>query len=360
MPNGHRRRPDTLELEVLRAPAASSKAAQLQLRPTTSTTLATNNKQNDSVEQDQQASTCPEAALTQVCPQTKNHKQSHWLKLAALFSRTPKRRENANITTITASSDADTSATLAMPETSTIDNSAATILTLSPQNAEECVPDVATVILRQQSSIKRRSRKSHSDSLYSLATLAQTGEVQLHSRDSCSQFKEKETGTETGAAVTIRIYEDSKAKDKTPLTNEPLRSVDNADEIADALPPESKSGLRANLMSFLSKFAIWKTDSCRHGRKKPSLRSKHTTPSSYSAAGPSSSLDGRKSVNISCDFEQFPGENNEEKISRLSNVKEEGMRRLSQIRRRRSSYYFSGTFCSSLSFPTPDSSFSRL
>ncbi|XP_061400062.1 probable phospholipid-transporting ATPase IM isoform X2 [Musca vetustissima] len=95
-------------------------------------------------------------------------------------------------------------------------------------------------------------------------------------------------------------------------------------------------------MSFLSKFGIWKNSNCRPPRKRSSLRSKHTTPSGYSATGPSGSLAGRKSVTLSCDFEQFPNaDNGDEKAGRLANAKEIGKRRLSQMRRRRSSYYFS-------------------
>uniref|UniRef100_A0A1I8PSV1 Phospholipid-transporting ATPase n=1 Tax=Stomoxys calcitrans TaxID=35570 RepID=A0A1I8PSV1_STOCA len=349
MPNGNKRRPDTLELEVLRAPASEYPADTEQGRPPASNKP----RRYAHVDNEPPPSTFPKSApLTR--PAQPPHPPAYrsaegrprrWYHFGGMFSR-----KASTTTTSTANVEAAT-ATLAKPEPSTIDNSTATILTLSPHNVDnDNLPDVAAVLPRQhQDSFKRRSRKSRSESLYSLATLAQTGEIQLHSRsNSCIRFKDKEAeaeaDTEAVAAAAALMYGENGAemKDKTLLTS--CRVVvpgDSVDEITDNPVPEAKSGLRASLMSFLGRFGIWKNSNCRPPRKRSSLQSKHTTPSGYSATEVGSSIKTRKSVNLSCDFEQFAADNSEEKPGRLANAKEIGKRRLSQIKRRRSSYYFS-------------------
>ncbi|KAM7346678.1 ATPase phospholipid transporting 8B isoform 3-T3 [Cochliomyia hominivorax] len=356
MPNGNKRRPDTLELEVLRAPTSANTERRYE---TISDTERLRNR-------------CPETSLTplQTHSQTerslglRNERErrsisstittprERWYHFASLFSR---RSRDVNTTTSTltttfanTTADVGTTATLARPEPSTIDNSTTTILTLSPQNndnendAEENIPDVAAVLSRKNS--KRRSRnKSQSGSLYSLATLAQTGEIQLHSR--------LDKDPETEALASSLLKRKVEAKDKIILT-----SVAASDEsgqqtqieledvvTADGLNSSSKSGLRASLMSYLSKLAVWKNSNCRGQHKRTTRSKQFPTPSGGYSTGPSSSLGPRKSVNISTDFEQFPAaENTDDKLSeRIANAKEMGIRRLSQIRRRRSSYYFS-------------------
>ncbi|XP_058977672.1 probable phospholipid-transporting ATPase IM isoform X2 [Musca domestica] len=360
MPNGNKRRPDTLELEVLRAQTPARQTSRTQSPVPQRPAASTKPRRYASVDNEQQqprattataATTAPTSQPPSTFPNSTpltsvDSRSRRWYHFGGMFSRNAA-SNTATTTTSTANLEAAT-ATLAKPEPSTIDNSTATILTLSPHNADDNLPDVAAVQPRQQQqqqhqgSFKRRSHKSRSGSLYSLATLAQTGEVQLHSRsNSCNKFKDKEAELEAEAAL---MYDDqvAKAKEKTLLTSQPP-SFDNVDEITDTIGPETKSGLRANLMSFLSKLGIWKNSNCRPPRKRSSLRSKHTTPSGYSATGASSSLTGRKSVTLSCEFEQFPaGDNGDEKTAgRLANAKELGKRRLSQMRRRRSSYYFS-------------------
>ncbi|XP_013108075.2 probable phospholipid-transporting ATPase IM isoform X3 [Stomoxys calcitrans] len=349
MPNGNKRRPDTLELEVLRAPASEYPADTEQGRPPASNKP----RRYAHVDNEPPPSTFPKSApLTR--PAQPPHPPAYrsaegrprrWYHFGGMFSR-----KASTTTTSTANVEAAT-ATLAKPEPSTIDNSTATILTLSPHNVDnDNLPDVAAVLPRQhQDSFKRRSRKSRSESLYSLATLAQTGEIQLHSRsNSCIRFKDKEAeaeaDTEAVAAAAALMYGENgpEMKDKTLLTS--CRVVvpgDSVDEITDNPVPEAKSGLRASLMSFLGRFGIWKNSNCRPPRKRSSLQSKHTTPSGYSATEVGSSIKTRKSVNLSCDFEQFAADHSEEKSGRLANAKEIGKRRLSQIKRRRSSYYFS-------------------
>ncbi|XP_075154288.1 ATPase phospholipid transporting 8B isoform X2 [Haematobia irritans] len=367
MPNGNKRRPDTLELEVLRAPATENNTGideqtdEQRHQPLTSAT-----RRYASVDNEPPPSTFPKtAALTRpsssLTPTTRRPpsyqsveaRPRRWYHFGGMFSR---KATTTTTTTSTANLEA-TTATLAKPEPSTIDNSTATILTLSPHNAngggdDNNLPDVAAVLPRQrEDSFKRKSRKSRSESLYSLATLAQTGEIQLHSRsNSCIRFKDKEAEAEleTEAAATALMFSENGADMKEKILLTSCRGTaaptthDSVDEITDNPGPEPKSGLRANLLSFLGRFGIWKNSNCRPPRKRSSLQSKHTTPSAYSAAGLSSSgLTARKSVNLSCDFEQFPADNSEEKPGRLANAKEIGKRRLSQIRRRRSSYYFS-------------------
>lgn len=368
MPNGNKRRPDTLELEVLRASTPARQTSRTQSPVPQRPAASTKPRRYASVDNEQQqprattataATTAPTSQPPSTFPNSTpltsvDSRSRRWYHFGGMFSRNAA-SNTATTTTSTANLEAAT-ATLAKPEPSTIDNSTATILTLSPHNADDNLPDVAAVQPRQQQqqqpqqhqgSFKRRSHKSRSGSLYSLATLAQTGEVQLHSRsNSCNKFKDKEAELEAEAAL---MYDEqvAKAKEKTLLTSScQPPSFDNVDEITDTIGPETKSGLRANLMSFLSKLGIWKNSNCRPPRKRSSLRSKHTTPSGYSATGASSSLTGRKSVTLSCEFEQFPaGDTGDEKTTgRLANAKELGKRRLSQMRRRRSSYYFSGIY----------------
>ncbi|XP_073834167.1 ATPase phospholipid transporting 8B isoform X2 [Musca autumnalis] len=371
MPNGNKRRPDTLELEVLRAPTPAPRQTSRTQSPVPQRPAkSTKPRRYASVDNEQPTSaatttatatsapaTQPPATFPKTTPLTSVDTRSRrWYNFGGMFSRNAAANNTTTTaTTSTANLEAAT-ATLAKPEPSTIDNSTATILTLSPHNAgDDNLPDVAAVQPRHQQqqqqnqqqhqgSFKRRSHKSRSGSLYSLATLAQTGEVQLHSRsNSCHKFKDKEAELEAEAALMYDEHGGGKVKDKTLLTSScQPPSFDNVEEIVDNISPENKSGLRANLMSFLSKFGIWKNSNCRPPRKRSSLRSKHTTPSAYCAAGPGGSLAGRKSVTLSCEFEQFPAtDNSDEKTGRLTNAKEIGKRRLSQMRRRRSSYYFS-------------------
>lgn len=369
MPNGNKRRPDTLELEVLREP----KSLNTERRYDTTDTTHLHN-------------TCPETSLTPLQTQhlqtsgrslsSRNESRSsivkeHWYNFGGLFA---KRSRNVNTTTEAATAKtttttttfatttattegSGTTATLARPEPSTIDNSTTTILTLSPQandnDDQENLPDVAAVLPRKNSKKRWSRNKSQSGSLYSLATLAQTGEIQLHSR------LEKDPEAECLSSSLIKRKSETKDKDKILLTSvaasdvsavtggEGVQTQIDMDDVvtADGLNSSSKSGLRANLMSYLSKLAIWKNSNCR-GHKTRTTRSKQfPTPSGGYSTGPGSSLGPRKSVNISTDFEQFPAADNnaDDKLSdRLANAKEMGIRRLSQIRRRRSSYYFSG------------------
>ncbi|XP_065363251.1 probable phospholipid-transporting ATPase IM isoform X3 [Calliphora vicina] len=343
MPNGNKRRPDTLELEVLRAPTPAE-------------------RRYETTDSDRLRTRCPETSLTPL--QTHSHAErslsirierrpttprERWYHFSSLF---PRRSRDVNTTTFaTTTADVGTTATLARPEPSTIDNSTTTILTLSPQNNEnqenqENLPDVAAVLPRKNS--KRRSRnKSQSGSLYSLATLAQTGEIQLHSRNN-SVKKFKEIDPESDALASSLIKRKVESKEKILLTSvaaeEAAQTQIELDEVtADGLNSSAKSGLRASLMSYLSKLAVWKNSNCRRQSKRSTRSKQFPTPSGGYSTGPSSSLGPRKSVNISTDFEQFPAaENTDDKLSdRLANAKEMGLRRLSQIRRRRSSYYFS-------------------
>ncbi|XP_037822738.1 phospholipid-transporting ATPase ID isoform X2 [Lucilia sericata] len=337
MPNGNKRRPDTLELEVLRA-----------------ATPANAEQRYETTDSERLRNTCPETSLTPLQIHSQNERslrserrlttpRERWFHFSSLFARRSRDGNTTTTTTTFATSTADvgTTATLARPEPSTIDNSTTTILTLSPQNNDqENLPDVAAVLPRKNS--KRRSRnRSQSGSLYSLATLAQTGEIQLHSRN------EKDPEAEALGSSLLKRKIDS--KDKILLTSmaadESAQTQIESEEVtAEGLNNSSKSGLRASLMSYLSKFTVWKNSNCR-GQSKRSSRSKHFPKSSGGVynTGPSSSLGPRKSVNISTDFEQFPAaDNTDEKLGdRFVNAKEMGIRRLSQIRRRRSSYYFS-------------------
>ncbi|XP_046801565.1 phospholipid-transporting ATPase ID isoform X1 [Lucilia cuprina] len=336
MPNGNKRRPDTLELEVLR----TAKPANAEQR-------------YETTDSDRLRNTCPETSLTPLQVHSQNERsirserrlttpRERWFHFSSLFARRSRDVNTITTTTFaTSTADVGTTATLARPEPSTIDNSTTTILTLSPQNNDpENLPDVAAVLPRKNS--KRRSRnRSQSGSLYSLATLAQTGEIQLHSRN------EKDPEAEALGSSLLKRNIDS--KDKILLTSmaadETAQTQIELEEItADGLNNSSKSGLRASLMSYLSKFNIWKNSNCRDQSKRSSRSKQLTTPSGvvYNT-GPSSSLGPRKSVNISTDFEQFPAaDNTDDKVSdRFVNAKEMGIRRLSQIRRRRSSYYFS-------------------
>lgn len=347
MPNGNKRRPDTLELEVLRAP-----------KP------ATTEQRYETSDSERLRTTCPEASLTPLQASTRTERplnirnerrpiasKERWFHFSSLFAR---RSGDGNTTTTIATTTANVSATatLARPEPSTIDNSTTTILTLSPQNNDqENLPDVAAVLPRKNS--KRRSRtKSQSGSLYSLATLAQTGEIQLHSRkNSLKQSKERNSEAEALASSLLKRKVES--KDKILLTSAAgdgsldggtQTQIELEEVMADGLNTSSKSGLRASLMSYLSKFTIWKNSNCRRQSQRSTRSKQFPTPSGGLSTGPSSSLSPRKSVHINTDFEQFPAaENTDDKLGdRLANAKEMGMRRLSQIRRRRSSYYFSG------------------
>ncbi|KAI8128152.1 Phospholipid-transporting ATPase ID [Lucilia cuprina] len=307
----------------------------------------------ETTDSDRLRNTCPETSLTPLQVHSQNERsirserrlttpRERWFHFSSLFARRSRDVNTITTTTFaTSTADVGTTATLARPEPSTIDNSTTTILTLSPQNNDpENLPDVAAVLPRKNS--KRRSRnRSQSGSLYSLATLAQTGEIQLHSRN------EKDPDAEALGSSLLKRNIDS--KDKILLTSmaadETAQTQIELEEItADGLNNSSKSGLRASLMSYLSKFNIWKNSNCRDQSKRSSRSKQLTTPSGvvYNT-GPSSSLGPRKSVNISTDFEQFPAaDNTDDKVSdRFVNAKEMGIRRLSQIRRRRSSYYFS-------------------
>lgn len=339
-----------MELEVLRAPAS-----------------ANTEREYESNAGERLRSTCPETTLTPLQAPSQAERsgfnlrnasrsitpKERWYHLSTLFARKSKDVVNTattNTTTFaTTTAAAGTMATLARPEPSTIDNSTTTILTLSPlNNDQENLPDVAAVLPRRNS--KRRSRnRSQSGSLYSLATLAQTGEVQLHARnDSLKKFKDRDSEAEVLASSLSKRKLES--KDKVLLTSADgdasgqATQIESADVTADGLNSSAKSGLRASLMTYLSKLAIWKNSNCRRQNKRSTRSKQFPTPSGGSNTGPSSSLSPRKSVNISTDFEQFPAADNiDDKLNdRLVNAKEMGIRRLSQIRRRRSSYYFSG------------------
>ena len=320
MPNGNKRRPDTLELEVLRATAtatATSSAAAAAANTTATLQQSVNGERR--YDRDDSAgrlrARCPETALTPLQKRSRQERRpstprERWFHFGQLFARRRSQLNGHNniITTTTtatatttttrnsttfATTTADlglTSATLARPEPSTIDNSTTTILTLSPQTNDDSIttaaaaasttvpatttdnlPDVAAVLPRKNS--KRRSRsKSQSDSLYSLATLAQTGEVQLHTRnDSVKRFRDKDTTTnlDGDTSASSLLKRKVEAKDKVLLTSmageavsiEPQTQID-LDELADGLNNPTKSGFRAHLKSYLNKLAIWKNSHC--------------------------------------------------------------------------------------------------
>ncbi|XP_036318105.1 phospholipid-transporting ATPase ID isoform X3 [Rhagoletis pomonella] len=400
MPNGNRKRPDTLELEVLGArqvessddeecavtarvlPKSHQKHYQLQPEQ------EKHSPKPQSFNADKLESTSDDNARSSVSsPQPQLHTQSkasqktrphRWFHL-----RRRPRAAPADTTELTHLPACEISATntgttntatasLAKPETPVIANSTTTITTTLPTSVT--IPDVAAVLPRHDS--KKRRTRTQTDSLYSLATLAQTNEMQRahqHSEPnvsraltsstgdhlpwSCSMANANSTQEEAEAAIysnddTVTIQQATRAfhelggREHILLTSELATSAEEV--IEGVMQPPTKS-FKAWLMSVLGKLSGWKRRECVRRRS----RSTHTAmdtaaadDAAFGGNGGAESLGEHKSLNASGDLEALSATTNTVNGAGggngiFANTKDKGIRRLSQMRRRRSSYYFS-------------------
>ncbi|KAL9879573.1 ATPase phospholipid transporting 8B isoform 10-T11 [Glossina fuscipes fuscipes] len=354
MPLGNKRRPDTLELEVLRGPTVSHHDTQeddlcYQTKKIRKKSAISKPKDSsDNTLQPLRSDNHAEASAGR--QQRWFHFGSNRLCRRRSLVITSDNTEEDNVAGDINTASLGASATLAKPEPTTIANSTTTILTTSPPSQDnQTIPDVAAVLPRSNSKKRRRS-KAHSESLYSLATLAQTGEIQLHARSQPQiklndvPFWSSDDGKQTnlpGATTTNATVQIVDTRDQVLLTSaeRPLPLDRENDDNYDPSTVIPKPGLKANFMSFLGKLTLWKNNNCHHTHKHVT-RAQQSTLSSYSTAA-STSVGTRKSLNPNLGFESFPNETADDRLSSAPEAKPKGMRRLSQIRRRRSSYYFS-------------------
>ncbi|XP_011191046.2 phospholipid-transporting ATPase ID isoform X2 [Zeugodacus cucurbitae] len=377
MPIGNRKRPDTLELEVLGARQAESSdnedcgvtACVLPRAHHQSYQLQADQKEPASKAQYFQAAKhCisdsgakPSSTLQQklYSPSRSAEKRRHsWFHLRRKPRPAPTTIAVCDSSTERTAPTNTVPANLAKPETTAACSPTTAISKTLPQS--QTVPDVAAVFTRRDSK-KRRSR-TQTDSLYSLATLAQSGEIrqQKHAEankaeahanttitpapwsNSGKQINEPLTGMKaaiylsenTDAPHQTSAFIDRGVRDHMLLTSE-LASVEDG---VDGAMPAPVSGFRARLLSVLGKLPGWKRSDCmrRRSRTTAAATAAMANDGSLGANAETESISGCKSQKPNTEFEQFsmsPGVNGA--------GSDNGVRRLSQLRRRRSSYYFS-------------------
>ncbi|XP_053948290.1 phospholipid-transporting ATPase ID isoform X1 [Anastrepha ludens] len=393
MPSGTRKRPDTLELEVLGArqvessedeecgittrvlPKSHQKHYQLQPEQRKQAPKPQSSKaaKSQCISDGNEKSSPPLQEQHHIQP-ISTHKTRHgWFHLRrkplaapaenVVLSQLPVREISAKgIGTVNTAT-----ATLGKPETSAHANATTTSTTTLPTSLT--IPNVAAVLPRSDSK-KRRSR-TQTDSLYSLATLAQTGEIQAqpHSEPQvpraigksesdhlpwscCTEqsnvaHKEAESkiylNDKTITPQTTHAFRERSAPEHMLLTPE----LASAEDVADGALPPPVHGFQARLKSVFGNLSSWKSNECVRRRSRSTRSTINATTTGEGALGGNGGaegISGLKGLSVSADFEQFSttavngaGSGN----SVFASAKDMGVRRLSQMRRRRSSYYFS-------------------
>ncbi|XP_067642214.1 phospholipid-transporting ATPase ID isoform X3 [Eurosta solidaginis] len=386
MPSGNKKRPDTLELEVLGAhnvdtfnddnecsgvnayalPKTQRNHNKLHLeeekraiKPQTSKAAKTFNLMSDGAEVS--SSAAQQKTHTEHAPKEKTRRRwfhlRHKPRSGSVEASVPEQTATTcilNSTTI-ANETNTASPTLAKPETTAIANSTTTIITSLPTSLT--LPDVAAVLPRQDT--KKRRSHTQTGSLYSLANLSQTADTQSqpHSapnvpnavvkeqRFALKQSDAKNYAYQNAAPLQItQTFRERGSREHTLLTSELASGVDEIK--GDVATPPPLSNFRTRLMSFLDRLSGSKRDEYR----RRCARSTHSPIDDVATATSTQANDNilrrnagedsagePKSLNISTEFQQY---------STTSTVngaggKDRGVRRLSQRRRRRSSYYFS-------------------
>ncbi|XP_012160647.1 phospholipid-transporting ATPase ID isoform X2 [Ceratitis capitata] len=372
MLSGNRKRPDTLELEVLGARQAES--SDNEDYALTAHVLPQKAHHKNAKHQHQKSTSKPQtakAAKTQCISDgdgtEKSSSTQHLTSCTRSFtSESPQRhrwfhlrrkprdvpaeaallaQQNAGDISITNTAPT----TLAKPEITGIVNTTTTNSTTL--HTSLTIPDVAAVLTRHDSQ-KRRSR-TQTDSLYSLATLAQSSEIRVQQRFESTvpgALVNKANATEK-EATTLYTNENSEAiahttkefrehhsavREHMLLTNE----LASAEDVADGAVPPSAPGFQAKLLTVLGYLPGWKKKACTSRRSRAkhpagvAIGSVSTNDGSLDGNGGGESISGHKSLNASADFEHFSSTTG-------VNGADRGVRRLSQMRRRRSSYYFS-------------------
>ncbi|XP_039961367.1 phospholipid-transporting ATPase ID isoform X6 [Bactrocera tryoni] len=377
MPSGNRKRPDTLELEVLGG--RQTESSDNEDCGVTARVLPRSHHHNYQLQTEQK----DQAPKSQYFHAAKSHYVSDSVeKPSSTFQQTPYspsqpvekhhrkwfhlRRKPRPAPSAKAACDGNNELTahtntvppkLVEPKTAAVANTTTTMCTSLPTS--QTIPDVAAVLMRRNSK-KRRSR-TQTDSLYSLATLAQSGEIcqQQNSEPNVpdsvanttiapepwSKSREKaDTQADMKTAILLNekndaslptsAYIDQELRDHMLLTSE-LTSVEEGVDGAMSAPV---SGFQVRFLSILGKLPGWKRSECvgRRSRTTAATKVLMANDGSLDVNDEAESLSDHKKQKLNAGFEQFS-------MSPVENGagSDKGVRRLSQMRRRRSSYYFS-------------------
>lgn len=375
MPSGNRKRPDTLELEVLgtrQAESSDNEDCGVTVRVLSRTHHQTYQLQTEQKEQTSKPHYYHPTKMQCISDSVEKPSSSLQQKLYSASVPVEKhrhrwfhlRRKPHPASSILAA--CDNSSDLTAPtDPTTIANATTTICTSLP--ASQTIPNVAAVLTKRDS--KKRRSCTHTDSLYSLVTLAQSGEIrqQQHSEPNVpdalantaispvlwanSGEKAKDPQAEMKADICMNANNDAPPQTSAfldrgvrdhMLLNSELASVEKGVDGATSAPVSSFQG---RFLSILGRLPVWKRSEC--------MRRQSRTTAAATAATAAMTNDGLLGVNdeaesiggkynnknreLNADFEQFS-------MSPIVNGAggDKSLRRLSQIRRRRSSYYFSG------------------
>ncbi|XP_029405747.2 phospholipid-transporting ATPase ID isoform X2 [Bactrocera dorsalis] len=377
MPSGNRKRPDTLELEALGVrqtessdnedcsvtahvlPRAHHQNYQLQSeqkdQAPKSQYFHAAKSQYVSTSVEKPSSTFQQTAYSPSQPVEKHQRKWFHLRRKARPAPSVKAAYDSN-NELTAHTHA-VPPKLVEPKTAAVANTTTTMCTSLPTS--QTIPDVAAVLMRHNSK-KRRSR-THTDSLYSLATLAQSGKIcqQQNSEPNVpdavanttiapepwSKSSEKadtqahmktaiHLNEKNDASIPTSAFIDQELRDHMLLTSE-LTSVEEGVDGAMSAPV---SGFQMRFLSILGKLPGWKRSECvdRRSRTNTTTKASMRNDGSLDANDEAESLSDHKNQKLNAGFEQFS-------MSPVGNGagSNKGVRRLSQMRRRRSSYYFS-------------------
>uniref|UniRef100_A0A034V3Z4 Phospholipid-transporting ATPase n=1 Tax=Bactrocera dorsalis TaxID=27457 RepID=A0A034V3Z4_BACDO len=377
MPSGNRKRPDTLELEALGVrqtessdnedcsvtarvlPRAHHQNYQLQTeqkdQAPKSQYFHAAKSQYVSTSVEKPSSTFQQTAYSPSQPVEKHQRKWFHLRRKARPAPSAKAAYDSN-NELTAHTNT-VPPKLVEPKTAAAANTTTTMCTSLPTS--QTIPDVAAVLMRHNSK-KRRSR-THTDSLYSLATLAQSGKIcqQQNSEPNVpdavanttiapepwSKSSEKadtqahmktaiHLNEKNDASIPTSAFIDQELRDHMLLTSE-LTSVEEGVDGAMSAPV---SGFQMRFLSILGKLPGWKRSECvdRRSRTNTTTKASMRNDGSLDANDEAESLSDHKNQKLNAGFEQFS-------MSPVGNGagSNKGVRRLSQMRRRRSSYYFS-------------------
>nr|XP_036221237.1 phospholipid-transporting ATPase ID isoform X7 [Bactrocera oleae] len=378
MPSGNRKRPDTLELEVLGV--RQTESSDNEDCGVTTRVLPRSHHQSYQLQTEQKEpapkpqyfhaakSECVSASVEKPSStfqqklyspsQPVEKHQQKWFHLRRKPRPTPSTISTCDSNNELTAHTNTVPPKLATPATAVVANTTTTMCTSVPTS--QTIPDVAAVLTRRDS--KKQRSHTHTESLYSLATLAQSGEIRQQQQfepnannalanttinpEPWSKSSEKAKDLQADMKAVIYFNENNDAplqssafidrgiRDHMLLTSE-LTSVEEGVDAAMSAPV---SGFQARFLSILGKLPGWK-HSGSMGR-----RSRTTVATTASMAGEGSlgvndateSISVHKNQKFNADFEQFT-------MSQVGNGagSDKGVRRLSQMRRRRSSYYFS-------------------
>ncbi|XP_014102371.2 phospholipid-transporting ATPase ID isoform X2 [Bactrocera oleae] len=378
MPSGNRKRPDTLELEVLGV--RQTESSDNEDCGVTTRVLTRSHHQSYQLQTEQKEpapkpqyfhaakSQCVSASVEKPSStfqqklyspsQPVEKHQQKWFHLRRKPRPTPSTISTCDSNNELTAHTNTVPPKLATPATAVVANTTTTMCTSVPTS--QTIPDVAAVLTRRDS--KKQRSHTHTESLYSLATLAQSGEIRQQQQfepnannaianttidpEPWSKSSEKAKDLQADMKAVIYFNENNDAplqssafidrgiRDHMLLTSE-LTSVEEGVDAAMSAPV---SGFQARFLSILGKLPGWK-HSGSMGR-----RSRTTVATTASMAGEGSlgvndateSISVHKNQKFNADFEQFT-------MSQVGNGagSDKGVRRLSQMRRRRSSYYFS-------------------